>query len=369
MNHFTRRYVRVACLLAGVAALALAKGAAAQIRMPQIFAGLGGQPAAAAPGYLGIEVADVDAGKAQTLHLKDARGALITMIDHDAPAGQAGLRVSDVVVQLNAQTVESAEQLKQMLREMAAGSKVALGILRDGTAQTVNAELADRRQMEKSAWNKLGTNTSPAPVMGFVGGNAVPEGFHLPSFGSTLKVGAVVEPLTQQMAAHLGVSSGLMVKQVARSSSAEKAGIEALDVILKVGGDSIATTADWDRAVRANEGKQVQVTILRDGKQQIVTLEVSVKHHQGEVGPQGLGDRAMLSDLSEEMAEGARELRAQIEGLQAELSQKAADQLRQEMDEFRKNFNADEFQMQRRKLEEFRQQIEEWRAGFEGRFV
>ena len=140
-------------------------------------------------------------------------------------------------------------------------------------------------------------------------------------------------------------------------------------MILKVGGDSIATTADWDRAVRANEGKQVQVTILRDGKQQIVTLEVSVKHDQGEVGPQGLGDRAMLSDLSEEMAEGARELRAQIEGLQAELSQKAADQLRQEMDEFRKNFNADEFQMQRRKLEEFRQQIEEWRAGFEGRFV
>ena len=37
------------------------------------------------------------------LKLKEVRGALITLIDHDAPAGQAGLRVNDVVMEINGQ--------------------------------------------------------------------------------------------------------------------------------------------------------------------------------------------------------------------------------------------------------------------------
>ena len=114
------------------------------------------------------------------------------------------------------------------------------------------------------------------------GGDApVPGGFHLPFFSSSLKVGALVEPLTTQMAEYLGVSGGLMVKQVARKSEADTAGLRAFDVILRVGSDTIATSADWDRALRSNQGKPVQVTILRDKKQQILTLQVDSKHHQG----------------------------------------------------------------------------------------
>ena len=97
-------------------------------------------------------------------------------------------------------------------------------------------------------------------------------------FTSTLNVGALVEPLTSQMAEYLGVQGGLMVKQVARKSEAAAAGFKAFDVILKVGTDSIATSADWDRALRSNQGKPVQVTILRDKKQQTLTLQVDSKH-------------------------------------------------------------------------------------------
>jgi S1-C subfamily serine protease len=81
------------------------------------------------------------------------------------------------------------------------------------------------------------------------------------------------------MADYLGIQSGLMIKQVARKSEAEAAGLKAFDVILKVGADGIATTADWDRALRANQGKPVPVTILRDRRQQTVTLQVDTKRH------------------------------------------------------------------------------------------
>jgi S1-C subfamily serine protease len=103
----------------------------------------------------------------------------------------------------------------------------------------------------------------------------------LPSIftGSSLNVGALVEPLTNQLAQWLGVSSGIMVKQVYKKSEAAAAGLKANDVILRVGTEPIANLAAWDRALRSNEGKQVQVTVLRDRKQQTVALQVDSKRH------------------------------------------------------------------------------------------
>jgi predicted metalloprotease with PDZ domain len=235
-------------------------------------------------GYLGVDLADVDQEKAQALKLKEVRGAVITLIDHDAPAGQIGLKVNDVVVKLNGQAVEGAEQLRRMLREIPAGRKVSLEISRDGNLQTLAVQLADRRAMEQDVWNKLGNGGdvfAPGPGMGILtnGDAPLPGGFHMPFFGSSLNVGALVEPLTSQMAEYLGVPSGLMVKQVARKSEADAAGLKAFDVILKVGSDGITTLGDWERALRSNQGKPVQVTVLREKKQQTLTLQVDSKRH------------------------------------------------------------------------------------------
>ena len=56
----------------------------------------------------------------------------------------------------------------------------------------------------------------------------VSSGFHMSLFTSTLNVGALVEPLTSQMAEYLGVQGGLMVKQVARKSEAASLGPQSL---------------------------------------------------------------------------------------------------------------------------------------------
>ncbi|MDR3792500.1 MAG: PDZ domain-containing protein [Terracidiphilus sp.] len=239
-------------------------------------------------GYLGVELGDVDAQKAQALKLKEVRGAVITLIDHDAPAGKVGLKVNDVVVQVNGQAVEGAEQLRRMLRETPAGRKVNLTISREGGMQTLTVELADRKVVEHDAWNKIDQGSdmfTATPGMGMLAGSngagnaSASNGWHLPFFGGSLNVGVLVEPLNGQMAEVLGVKSGLMIKQVTRRSAASAAGLKALDVILKVGSEPVTTMAGWERAMRANHGKTVQVTILRDKKQQTMTLEVDTKRH------------------------------------------------------------------------------------------
>jgi serine protease Do len=238
------------------------------------------------PGYLGVLVGDVDNDSASKLKLKDVHGAVITLIDHDAPAAQVGLRVNDVVLEINNQTVEGAEAFGRMMHEIPPGRKITLLISRDGATQTLTVQLVDRKKLDTDTWNRLNNGSdisSPVQGLGILGtggaGDApVPGGFHMPFVGSsTLKVGAVVEPLTSQMAEYLGVENGLMVKQVVRKSEAAAAGMKAFDVILRVGGESVSTVSDWERAMRANQNKSVPVTILRYNKQVTLSLQVDSK--------------------------------------------------------------------------------------------
>jgi len=409
MKHLSRSFwgFGVALVVGLGAGLAFAPPAAAQSRQ---IVELIQEPSpllahSTTQGYLGVDLADVDQEKAQALKLKDVRGAVITLIDHDAPAGQIGLKVNDVVLQLNGQTVEGAEQLRRMLREIPAGRKVALEISRDGNLQTLNVELADRQAMEHDIWNKIGTGGdvfAQAPGMGILAGGdtPLPGGFHMPSFGSSLNVGAMVEPLTSQMAEYLGVPSGLMIKQVARKSEAATAGFKAFDVILKVGADPITTLADWDRSLRANQGKPVQVTILREKKQQTLTLQVDSKRH-GELqleeffpaddcplmvagidpdfaqnaaaAAEALRDQIGQIKIDPQQVEALRRqaarLREQIKAEDFKLDQKQIDQIKQQMEEFRKNSKPEDFKLDQKQMEEFHQQMdrlkrqmEEWKA-------
>jgi S1-C subfamily serine protease len=189
-----------------------------------------------------------------------------------------------VVLQLNGQNVGNADQLRLLLKEIPAGRTVSIEISRDGNIQTLAVQLADRRAMERDVWNRIGTSEdgfAQGPEMGTIAGEGAaspPGGFHVPLLGSSLNVGALVEPLTAQMAEYLGVPNGLLVRQVARKSEAAVAGLRAFDVILKVGPEAITTLGDWERALHLHRGKQVQVTVLRDRKQQTIMLQVDSKH-------------------------------------------------------------------------------------------
>ena len=99
---------------------------------------------------------DVDADKAQTLKLKEVRGAVITLIDHDAPAARSGFRSTMWCSQSTARLSKAPSSLRRMLHEIPPGRKVSLEISRDGNIQTIAVELVDHKKMEHDVWNKLG---------------------------------------------------------------------------------------------------------------------------------------------------------------------------------------------------------------------
>jgi membrane-associated protease RseP (regulator of RpoE activity) len=247
-------------------------------------------------GYLGVDIRDVTDEQMSALKLKEMRGAEIVTVDHDAPAGKAGLREHDVVLQVNSQPVEGAEQFRRIMRETPAGRTVALQISRDGQLLTINVQLANRADVERRAWDQHFVPVPPpqdgpgGPIQanGFAGGQPVPTpdaGFGHSFFGTPLMgphmiyTGAMLEPVGQ-LAEVFGVKPGvgLLVKNIDPDSPASAAGLKAGDVILRVNATDVVHPDDWVREVRASRGKAMQLTVLRNRQEMTLSLTPSEFH-------------------------------------------------------------------------------------------
>ena len=281
MNHFLRPFQGFS-ILVSVLAMGLFAPQAEGISIGPLTGVAPFMLHSASQSYLGVYLGDVDQDRAQALHMPAPQGAEITLLDHDAPAAKGGLRVHDVILSINGEKILSADQLRRKLRSTPIGRKVQLVVSRDGAQLTVGVQIADRRKVQEDARQQIGSGSYSTPSLGFIPGGTdttAPIGPRFWGMGNSLKIGALVEPLTPQMSDFLGVSSGLMIKSVAHKSAASAAGLEPHDVILAVGGEPIVTASDWERTLRASEGKPVQVEILRDRDKQLVLLQVDGKRH------------------------------------------------------------------------------------------
>jgi len=220
--------------------------------------------------YLGVDVEDVSKDRVQVLKLKSESGVEITMVDSDAPAGKAGLKEHDVILQFNGASVESTEQLRRLIRETPPGRTVAVGISRDGNPQTVNVTLAARKDVYKFVSPRVAiAPMPPMPPMPRIQID-IPEMYALQAPG---RVGLVVESLTPQLGEYFGVKNGegLLVRSVEKGSPAEAAGFKAGDVIVKVDQQRVSDRSDWRSSLRNKTGK-IPVGVVREKRQQILTL-------------------------------------------------------------------------------------------------
>jgi serine protease Do len=243
---------------------------------------VGDTPGSKGSAYLGVDVADISKDRISSLKLKDEHGVEITMVDHDAPAGKAGLQEHDVVLEFNGARVEGEEQLKRMIHETPAGRKITLGISRDGQMLQLPVTLGERSKT--TAWGSSMPMIAPhamppmppMPVM-----PAMPE-FDMPDVNVLVRsysqsAGMMVDNLTPQLGEFFGVKSGqgVLIRSVEKGSAAETAGLKAGDVIVKIGDEKIADRSDFRRAIRERKTAKVSLGIIRDKKEQSLTITLS----------------------------------------------------------------------------------------------
>lgn len=248
--------------------------------------GRGGAAAPAAQGFLGIGFRDVAEDRVALLKLKEARGAEIIQVDHDGPAGIAGLTEHDVIQQINGQTIEGEEQLRRVLHEIPVGHNVTLVFSRYGQQQTITVQMADRALLERQAWEQHQSVPDPSRSPGphgnsFLGGPPItappdPHGHSLiPSIMlNSSYTGVVLEMIGPQLAQYFGSQggNGLLVRSVDPNSPAAAAGLRAGDVVVRANAVIITGTNEWYKLVRENKGRPVSVVIMRDRQEETLVL-------------------------------------------------------------------------------------------------
>jgi serine protease Do len=297
-------------------------------------------------GYLGVDLRDVSEEQMAALKLKETRGAEVINVDHDGPACKAGMRMHDVILQMNGQVIEGEEQLRRMLRETPPGRTVSFVISRDGQQMTMSAQMANREQVEREAWEQhykvpeppqtKDFGSVPRAGNGFLSGNGPSgvvttgaKGGHKDILGTTMILsssftGAKLEVMGPQLAEFFGAqgSAGLLVRSVDSNSPAAEAGMRAGDVVVKVNSIAVVTGNDWSKTIHENRGKAVQVVVLRDKHEKTLTLTPDGKKRSS-VEP-GMGLEEFFGG-----GEQAEETRATLAELQPMFDAIATDAWRQ----------------------------------------
>jgi C-terminal processing protease CtpA/Prc len=296
--------------------------------------------------WLGVSLQDVTAEKARELKLAGDFGALVGRVEADSPASTAGLEKGDVIVEFAGERVRSVAQLRRLISETPAGRAVVLQVVRAGQSRTLHAKLEPRKErffrME---------------------GMAIPR-IEVPKFdyrvftrGATLGISG--DELTSQLAEYFGVKQGkgVLVREVESGSAAEKAGLKAGDVVIRVDNTEVSSVESLRRALpRDFEGKRkVNLTIVRDRREQTLAAELEAPEEPL---------RSLEREATRLREQQARELALQMAERQVDLQKTVqqatrawTQQYQRYLEEMHRSMGLLQRELQKQKLQELREKL------------
>lgn len=202
-------------------------------------------------GYLGVTIQPVDRGLAESFGLDKPVGALVSDLIEDAPAGKAGIKPGDIILEFNDTEIVEAADLPPAVGRTPVGSSAEVTVLRDGKRRTIEVEigrLSDFRETDDS-------ESAPA------------------SKESDTALNISVRPLTSEERAEMGLGDqGLLVEKVGPGPVAE-AGIRPGDILLRIGRQPLSDAEQLKEAVAdLPRGKPVAMQIRRGDRTLFVSL-------------------------------------------------------------------------------------------------
>jgi membrane-associated protease RseP (regulator of RpoE activity) len=141
---------------------------------------------------------------------------------------------------------------------------------------------------------------------------------------SSSYTGAKLEVMGPQLAEFFGAqgSAGLLVRSVDPNSPASDAGMKAGDVVVKVNSLQVTNGNDWSKTIHENRGKPVTVVVLRDKREQTLTLTPDAKKRSSVEPGMGLEDFFGNSNEAEETRATLAELEPMFDAMAAQMQRR-----------------------------------------------
>jgi len=193
-------------------------------------------------GRLGVRVQDLTPELSEALNLDITRGAVITRVEPNSPAEEAGIASGDVVVSVDGIEVANAADLRNRVGLVRVGGVVSMMVVRDGTRKNIRVRVAT---IEKVTY--AGSETAPQLS------------------GAVFQAMGREHPLYDQI-------EGVVVADVERDSRAWHNNIRPGDVVVAINRERVRSVEDLSRALQGT-GRRIAVDIIRDKTQLLIVIQ------------------------------------------------------------------------------------------------
>jgi len=196
-------------------------------------------------GYLGVMIENVTPALAESLDIEGRKGAAVTEVQTDTPAERAGLKRYDVIVELDGEPVEGANDLMSRVAVLMPKTKVQLKVMRDGRSKKITVTLEERPGTDEL-------------MRGSSGSSDVSD-----------RIGFEVTELTEELSTRLDFEGldGVVISAVENGSEADRKGLRAGMLILELDRQAVESVRQFSKllAEAAEEGKNSVLLYVTDG--------------------------------------------------------------------------------------------------------
>lgn len=219
-------------------------------------------------GWLGVRIQGVTDDIAESLGLKEAKGALVAGVTEKGPAESAGIQAGDVILRFDGRVVPGVRELPRMVADTSISKEVDVVVLRKGKEETLKVRLGrleegEKIEKEKQQQAARGNQPQAQPVVTTALG---------------LSLGELDPAAREKFKLKEKVTKGVVVTDVAQNSPAAERRIVPGDVILEVGQEEVKSADDVVKRIDAlkKDGRKRALFLLSnpDGEMRFVTVQV-----------------------------------------------------------------------------------------------
>jgi serine protease Do len=206
-------------------------------------------------GWLGVQIQGLTAELAESLDLSEDKGALVASVVEDSPAQKAGIRIGDVIMKFNGNSIDEMRDLPRIVADTPGNSEVVVNVWRDGKIHSLQVTVGESGNDEQV---ELGSNDD------------TPKG----------ELGLALAELNDKTRAQFRVADsteGVLVVRVEPDSAAADKGIQAGDIIKMVGNSEVSSPDQVVAGVKAaakKERKSVLLLVERNGADRFVAVGI-----------------------------------------------------------------------------------------------
>ena len=194
-------------------------------------------------GRVGVQIGEVGKDVAEAIGLPKAEGALVSSVEAEGPAEQAGVQPGDVILKFNKEPIKRWSDLPRIVGETKPGTRADMEIWRKGKSMTLSVKVGE----------------TPTEKAAAAGKKAAPE----PEVTNALGLSVIDVPADVQK--KLRIKGGVQVKVA--DGAAAKAGLQEGDIVLALNDTDVTGAKQFGELVGKLDKSRATGLLVRRGDQ------------------------------------------------------------------------------------------------------